>query len=237
VKEPREHWAQKAEDLKKNGKFEEAIKMLDKVQEVEREEKQDDYWYKKAIHYCEIGEYEQAKDALERDLQINQKSYNSFFLMGKILFQLKRYEETLECYNKASEEYNSKHLRNTNKIEKMKNVRKFEEAVKYSDLVYQEKKLDVEFLYQKGMVLGKLKKFDESSSCFEDILETNPNDSKILYELAKSKLWAGKKEKSLDILEKACTIDSNVKDKLRIDKDFDSISEEKQFQTILGLLQ
>jgi tetratricopeptide (TPR) repeat protein len=237
VTEPKEYWEQRAEELKKAGKFEEAIKMLDKVQEVKREEKEDDFWHRKAIHYCEIGEYEQAKDALDKDLEINQKSYDVFFLMGKIFYKLKKYEESLECYNKASEEYNRQHLRHTNKIDQMKNVNKFEEAVKYSDLVYQEKELDHEYWYQKGMVLVKLRKFNESSSCFESILEKNQNNVKILYELAKSELYAGNKQRCLEILEKACTLDSQIKEKLRIDGDFDQISEEKKFQTIVGLLQ
>ena len=234
--DPKEHWAEKAEELKKNRKFEEAIKMLDKVQEVKREEKEDNFWYKKAINYCEIGEYEQAKDTLEKDLEINQKSFDSFFLMGKIFYKLKKYEESLECYNKASEEYNSQHLRHTNKIDQMKNVKKFEEAVKYSDLVYQEKELGEEFWHNKGMTLIKLEKFNDASSCFETILEKKQNNPKILYELAKSELWAGNKLRTLEILEKACNLDSQVKEKLRIDKDFDQISEEKQFQTMVGLL-
>ena len=234
--EPKEHWALKAEELKKAGKFEEAIKMLDKVNEVEREEKDSDYWYKKAIHYCEIGEYGPAKIALEKDLA-NKQSYDSFFLMGKILYKLKNYEESLECFNKASEEYNRQHLRHTQKIDQMKNVNKFEEAVKYSDLVYQEKEIDHEFWFHKGMTLNKLKKFNDASLCFENILEKKPDNPKILYELAKSELWAGNQQKSLEILERACKLDSHVKEKLRIDKDFESISEERQFQIMLGLLQ
>jgi tetratricopeptide (TPR) repeat protein len=235
--EPKEYWAQKAEELKKAGKFEEAIKMLDKVQEVKREEKEDDFWHKKAIHYCEMGEYEQAKDALDKDLDINQKSYDSFFLMGKIFYKLKKYEESLECYNKASEEYSRQHLRHSNKIEQMKNVHKFEEAVKYSDLVYQQKEITHEYWYQKGMVLFKLEKFNEASSCFETILKKNQNNPKILYELAKSKFFEGNKQKALELLGKSCTLDPQIKDKLRIDKDFERIAEKKEFQIITGLLQ
>ena len=235
--DPKEHWALKADEFKKSGKFEEAIKMLDKVNEVEREEKDFDHWYKKAIHFCEIGEYVPAKNALEKDLETKQKSYDSFFLMGKILYKLKNYEESLECFNKASEEYNRRHMRHTHKIDQMKKVNKFEEAVKYSDLVYQEKEIDQDFWFQKGMTLNKLKKYNEASLCFENILEKKQNNPKILYELAKSELWSGDRQKSLEILEKACKLDSHVKEKLRIDKDFEQLSEEKKFQIMLGLLQ
>jgi len=218
-------------------KFEEAIKIFDKVKGMKEQEKDDDFWNKKANHYWEIGEFEQAKNALEKDLEINNKSFDSFFLMGKIFYKLKKYEESLEYYNKASEENSRLHLRNNSKVDQMKNVRKFEEAVKYADKVYQEKELDHEFWYHKGMTLTKLKKFNEASSCFKTILETNQENTKILYELAKLELFEGNTQNSLDILEKTCKIDSHVKEKLRVDEDFKSIAEEKRFQTITGLSQ
>ena len=236
MKDPQEHWGQKAENLKKSGKFEEAIKIFDKVKGIKDQEKDPNYWNKKAIHCCDIGEFEQAKNALEKDLEINKKSFDSYFLMGKIFYKLKKYEESLEYYNKAFEEYSRQHLRNSSKVDQMKNIRKFEEAVLYADKVYQEKELDDDFWYHKGMTLVKLKKYGDASSCFETILKTDQKNTKILYELAKSELFAGNKENSLDILAKICKMDSHVKEKLTVDRDFESLAEEKQFQTITGLL-
>jgi tetratricopeptide (TPR) repeat protein len=233
--DPKEHWARKAEELKKAGKFEEAVGILDKVQEIEKEEKDDNFWYKKAIHSCELGEYDQALDELKKDLEINQKSYETFFLIGKVLYELKKYEESLEFYNKASEEQNRQHMQNTQKIVQMKNVRKFEEAVKYSDKVYQEKALDDTYWHHKGMALFSLKKFNEASSSFKIALETSPDNPKILYELAKSELCAGNNEESFKILEKVCVLNPNNKEKLRVDKYFEHVSEEKQFRIITGL--
>ena len=233
----KEHWAKKADELRKEGRFEEVVGILNKVRKIEKEERADDFWYKKATHSYELGEYEQATDELRKELEINKKSYETFFLMGKILFELKKYEESLENYNRASEEYNRQHLRHSLKVDQMKNVRKFEEAVKYSDKVYQEKNLDHVYWHNKGMTLFNLKKFNESSSCFKMALETDQNNSKILYELAKSELCAGNKQNSFEILEKTCVIDPNNKEKLRVDKDFEQISKEKQFRIIVGLLE
>ena len=232
--EPKEHWSIKAKEFKKEGKFEDAVKMLDKVRELEKDEKADDFWYKKAIQYCEIGEYEKAKDSLYMALEKNQKTYETLFLLGKIFYKLKKYEESLECYNKSVEINTSQHLRNTLKTEQMKKINKFEEAVKYSSLVYQEKKLGHEFWHQKGLVFFKLKKFNEASSCFEIILEQNQENPKILYELAKSELGAGNKQKTIEILEKVCIMEPQIKEKLRTDKDFEQLAEEKQFQVIIG---
>ncbi len=233
--EPREHWILKAEQLKKEGRFEEAIKILDKVNEIKNEERDVDFWYKKAQNYCEIGEFEQAKDTLYKDLEINSKKYETYFLLGKVLCSLKKYEESLECYNKASEIHDSKHLRTAQKVDQMKKVHKFEEAIKYSDLLYQEKPLDPDYWDHRGRVLFHLKKFNESSKCFKKCLEINPDDPKILYELAKSELFEGNKKKSLDMLEKIYKIDPRITEKLSIDEDFEQVFQEKQFRIIMGL--
>ncbi|MDH3677091.1 MAG: tetratricopeptide repeat protein [Nitrosopumilus sp.] len=234
--DPKKFWASKADSLKKEKKFEDAVKILDKVKKIKKEEKADDFWYRKAVNNYEIGDYSDARASAEKSLEKGTRKYDSFFLMGKILYKLEKYEESLECYNKASEEYGRQHLRNTSKVDQMKNVRKFEEAVKYADKVYQEKELDQEFWYHKGITLIKVRKFSEASSCFKACLETNQNNTKFQYELAKSELFAGNTQNSLDILEKACSMDSNIKEKLRIDKDFESISQEKRFRVITGLL-
>lgn len=236
MNEPKEHWELEAQKLKESRKFEEAIKVLDKVQELEKEEKEENFWYKKAIHFCEIGEYEQAKESLFKELELNQKSFDALFLMGKICFELKKYDESLEYYNKASENHASNHLRNVQKIENMKKVRKFEEVVIYSDRVHQEKALDFDYWYHKAMALLMLKKFQDASACFHNCLEKNAENPEILYELAKSELNCNNKKKCYEALEKACAIDSKMKEKVRVDRDFDQINEESQFRVIIGLL-
>ena len=234
--DPKNYWAKKAEELKKEGKFEEAIKILDKVQKIEQEERHEDFWYNKALQFCEIGEYKDAKEALESDLEKNGKKFHSFFLMGKIQYNLGEYEESLESYNKASEEYNRKQMKHSHKIDHMKNAHKFEEAVKYSDLIYQEKDLSDDFWINKGRTLIKLGKNDEASSCFDNVLTENPKETKALYELAKIELQKGDKQKSIEILEKICVVDPSISEKLKIDKEFEQLYDLKQFRIISGLL-
>jgi len=233
---PKEHWESKAEQLKKERKFEEAVEILDKVKDIVKSDTSENYWYQKANNLYEIGEYEQAKDALFKDLEVNKKSYDTFFLLGKILYELKIYEESLEYLNRASEEHDSKILKNIQKIDQMKNVNKFEEAVKYSDKVKQDHPLDSRYWYQRGMILFQLKKFTDSVSCFNSSLEDPFDTTKILYQLAKSNLHAGNQSDSFEILEKICTIDPNNKEKLRLDKDFETVLNDKRFRMITGSL-
>ena len=233
---PKEHWKSKATELKKERKFEEIVEVLDKVREIEKADASKDYWYKKACNLYEIGEYEKAKDALINDLEVNKKSYETFFLLAKILFELKSYEESLEYLNKASEDHDSKFLKNSQKIDQMKNLHKFEEAIMYSDKVKQDNPLDHPYWYQRGMVFFKLKKFTDAVFCFNSALELRQEHQITLYQLAKTELYIGNKEKSFEILERICTVEPNNKEKLKLDNDFEHVLNDKSFRMITGSL-
>jgi len=224
----------KATELKKQRKFEEALKFADKATEVEKEEKSDYFWYKKAVRCCEFGEYEEAIDCLNKDLSVHQKSYETYFLKGLILIQLKNSAEAIECFNKASEERNQQYLQNSQKVNQMKKVRKFEKALMYTDLSVNEKPLDSEFWHNKGIAFFKLKKYESAADCFTKA-QQEKEIPKILYDQAKCELFLGNEEKGLEILEKSCNLDPNSKEKLRVDSDFSQLSDNKKFRSISGL--
>ena len=187
------------------------------------------------IHFCELGEYEEAVECLDKDLTLHKKSYETFFLKGLILYELTNYEESVECFNRAAEEYHQNFLQRIKKIGYMKQVQKFEKALIYTDLTYNEKPLNENFWYHKGLSFLKLKKYDKASECFASAIKMNTKDSKLFYSLSKCELFLGNKEKCLELLAKACAIDPISKEKLRVDDDFSSLSTDKQFRVILGL--
>ena len=225
---------EKATELKKQGKFEEALKFADKAQEVKKEEKSDNFWYKKAVRCCEFGEYEEAIDCLDKDLSVHKKSYETYFLKGLILIQLKNSAEAIECFNKASEERNQRYLQNSKKADQMKKVHKFEKALQYTDLTVNEKPLDSEFWHNKGIAYFKLKKYENAIDCFTKA-QQEKEIPKILYDQAKCELFLGNEEKGLDFLEKSCNLDPTSREKLRVDNDFSQLSNNKKFRTISGL--
>lgn len=228
-------YAKKAAELKKDKKFEEALRLSDRATQIKQEEKSENFWYMRAVHCCELGEYEDAVECLDKDITMHKKSYETFFLKGVILMQLDNFAEAIECFNKASEERNQSFLQSSKKAERMKKVNKFEKALLYTDLAVNEKPLDSEFWYHKGMAFFHMKKYPESHDCIMNALEFENNDFKIRYAQAKCELFLENKDKSLEILEKICKDDLVSKEKLRIDNDFSTLSDNKKFRMILGL--
>jgi len=187
------------------------------------------------VYCCEFGEYEDAIKCLDKDLLVHTKSYEVYFLKGLIHTQLKKYAEAIECFNKASEERNQQYLQNSKKIERMKNVRKFEKALIYTDLaVVNEKQLDDDFWHSKGIAFFKLQKYEDAKECFTNALEIK-EEPKILYDQAKCELFLGNEEESLDFLKKSCNLDPINKEKLKVDDEFRQLSNNRKFRTILGL--
>ncbi len=224
---------EKAEKLKKDRKFEEALKLTDKVQEIQKEQRDSDYWYKRGMRFAELGEYEKALDCYNKDLTIHEKSYTVFLERGKILLQLKKFAEALESFNKAAEIRNQHFLQYTKKAHYLKNSRRFEKALLYTDNAMNENILDELFWYYKGMALLKLKKYNDAYDCFEKSIEIK-KDATCMYDLAKCLLLLGDEEKSIDILRKIQN-QPGIKEKLKIDLDFASIEDNKQFRMIVGL--
>ena len=227
-------YLKKSEKLKKAKKFEESLKLTDKAAQIKGEEKSDDFWYKRAMNLREIGEYEDAIECLDKDLTIHKQSCESYFLKGLVLMQTKNYAEAIECFNKCSEERGQRYLSNSKKVERMKEAKKFEKALIYADLSANAKTLDDEFWHNKGIAYFKLKKYEDAKDCFTNALEMKELDTKILYDQAKCELFMGNEEKCLDILEKSCDLDPNIKEKLKVDIDFSQLSKNREFRDIVG---
>lgn len=224
----------KANELIKEKKFEEALKIMDEIQQIKEEQKSPDFWYVRGLRLCDVGEYEQALECFDKDLTLNRKSFNAFFKKGQILFQLKKYADAVECFNKSSEIQHQQYLQSKEKAQQLKKVRKFEKSLIYYDLAAHEKPLDESFWHYKGLALFKLQKYDTAHSCFTKALEIK-QDTKILYELAKCNLFLGDVERCLEILDKICDVEPFNKEKLRVDVDFASLSENNKFRMILGV--
>ena len=60
---------QKAAELKKNHRFEEAMELMNKVYDLENNRRPENFWNETGIHLCNMGKYEDALECFDKDLQ------------------------------------------------------------------------------------------------------------------------------------------------------------------------
>ena len=232
MEKPDEFWKNKAELLKKSGKFEEALIAFDKASKFEQGEEKSDTWYQKACSYSEIGNYEKAMECLENEIKFNKPSFDALYVKGIILCISKNYSEAIECFNKAYESTFDEFLDSDNLAKSLKEHKKFEKAVMVTDQANTVKTISQKFWYFKGIALFGIKKFEEALECFNKALKTGQESAELFYEMAKSQLMIGKIDDVIDSIEKACTIDPSFRKVLSVDPIFESLKENQKFRQI-----
>lgn len=233
--DPSLFFEKKEKELKKEKKFEEALLYSQKAKQIRDDERSPDYWYKKGMHFVEVGEFENAIECFDNDNLKHQKSYNTFFAKGKVLLQLNRYDEALECFNKAAEEKSQNYLQTSKKAMHLKTARKFEKALVYSSKASKEFSSVPEFWYYKGISLLKLKKYDDAHSCMLNAVNLDEDNAKFLYELAKCELFLGNESMCINLLQKSIKQRQVMKEMLQIDGDFSSLHKNNLFRAIIHL--
>jgi tetratricopeptide (TPR) repeat protein len=124
---------------------------------------------------------------------------------------IKKYDEALECSNKALElnqgQYNFSAF--TNKAVALNGLKKYDEALECSNKALEINPKNEWAWLVRGLVFNGLKKYDEALECSNKALELDPNNDLIL----NNKAWAlsnlGKNDEALECSNKALELDPN----------------------------
>lgn len=231
MKNTKEFMLDEAKELTQTGNFEDAIKKLDEINNVYNHQDRN-YWFNKGQYFLEIQNYSEAIKCFNKDLELNKKSYRTFMAKGITMYHGETYHEAIECFNNALEIKFAEYLKNTDQAKNLKNVKKFESAIKYYDIANHSDNIDSEFWKYKALSLFKIKKYDEAADCFDNILKNEPDNAEILYNKAKCEVHLEKIESCTALLEKACRLDSSMKETLKDETLFKGLPKEKLLKII-----
>ena len=224
---------QKAEELKKEHRFEEAMELMNKVADLEHNRRPENFWNETGLHLCNMGKYEDALECFDKDLGFNATSFDTHFAKGVTLYLLARYDESLESFFKAHEiNYSNLQSRST-LIENLKEHKKFEDALTQPRLESGKLK-EHRLWYYLAITLYQLKQYDEALENFDRAAKTMANDASTFYDWAKCELMASDAEKCLELLQRACDLDSSNQRLLQIDPAFDQIRNNEKFRMLSG---
>ena len=194
------------ENLTKKKNFEDAIKKMDEINDVYKHQDKD-YWFKKGQYLLDSDNYPEAIECFDKDLELNKKSYNTFRMKGISLYLSGSYHEAIECFNNALEIKFAEFLKNTDQAENLKNVKKFENAIKHYDVANHSESIDSEFWNYQALSLYNIEKYKEAKDCFDKILKKEQDNTDALLGKAKCELQSGNYESGFELLKKTITLD------------------------------
>jgi tetratricopeptide (TPR) repeat protein len=111
---------------------------------------------------------------------------------------------------------------------------KYEKAIVTYDMALKINPHHIICLLNKGLALHYLRRYDDAIACYDTILLREPNNANVLYHKACSKSLQKKADEVLELLERAITIDSQYAAKATSDKDFDDLSNDKRFKSLVA---
>jgi len=232
VTSPDEYWQKKADSLKLEGKFEDALKAYDKASKIKKSETKSDFWYQKGIGFFDLGKYDDAINCFENDLKSNGPSFQTLLEKGATLLLLKKYAEAFEQLNKAYETKNEELMEHEDQAKILKEHKKFEKSLIHSDIAGQIQPIPPKYWSLMGSALHGMKNFDEAVNCFRKALNLVKNEPEIIYDLAKSQLMLGNIEECLISLAEACKLDSKICKILFVDPIFEKLEDNQKFRQI-----
>lgn len=162
----------KAELLRKMGRFEESIQILDQIikQKPKLRDLLIDVYENKGISLKNLGRYEEALECYDQVIKLNPELTTIYTNKGNIFMELNRMEESLAMHQKAIKldpigELGWNNLGVSQNIMKRYDdaLKSFNEALRLNNKFYQS-------YWGKGMVLKKLGRYEESIKCFDEAL-------------------------------------------------------------------
>ena len=174
--------------LKKLGRLDEAFESLDK--ELELETDKDTAWayYEKALICYDLGKPQNAIDCLDEATKLNPKDADSHCTKGTILAQ---YHQILKQESKLKEA-----------------IACYDKAIE----IDQNHKIA---LYNKGLSLSDMRKYDEAISCYDQAIKIDPNFSPVFDSKGSALLYSGKYKKAISSYKKAIELDPTNADFLQ----------------------
>ena len=227
-----DYWLTKAEQLKKQGKYEEVIQSLDKASAVNESINKEKYWFSKGQILASIEKYEDAIICFDKELQFNKISYDTLYEKGLAFFNLRKYTEAVECFNKAWEIKHEEFMKLNNQGSTLKNYKKFEKAVLYIDQANAITDIGCEFWYYKGCSMYEIGKYKEASDSFDEALKMKPDDPELLFNKAKCQTALKNISESVQILERSYKLEPKMKTKIQAEKVFEKLIENQELHKI-----
>ncbi len=140
----------------------------------------------------------------------NLNLYEVYLAKGRALYNLKKYEEAIECYNKSIENNPNVYDVYCAKGDALNNLDNYQEAIEcYNKAIQINPNDSSEANNNKGVALYNLKIYDEAINCFNKSIQINPSISDVYLAKGKTLIELERFQEAIECYNKVLEIDSN----------------------------
>jgi len=165
-------WVNKGNSLRKQYKYDEAIKAFEKAIELKP-----DYevaWYYKGIAYSEANKADESIESFDHAIKLKPNDAYNYNGKGNVYFNIKKYDYALEAYNKAIELIPDNSIFWKNKADALTKLEKYDDAIVACD-----KSIELDPNYasawnSKGIVQIELDKYEDAIQSIENAIKLDP---------------------------------------------------------------
>ena len=163
----------KALQLHKDGKFEDAINLYSEVLENKKNDSQ--LLFLIGTAYIQQGKIEKGIQELKKSISLKPENVFAYSNLGNALKDLKRYDEALTSYDKALQINPNYADIHNNRGSILKKLKKYNEALASYEKALQIKPNHAYAHNNKGNTLKDLKRYNEAIESYDRALQINPN--------------------------------------------------------------
>jgi len=161
--------------------------------------------------YLRQGRLNEGRILVEEVLSQDPQNTRALSILGDILFKKRLFKEALECYREAINRDSRPYLY-LQSARVLKEIGRFEEALKELEKVLIKEPRNLSFLKEKGIILNRMKRFDQALETFERAKEVSPNDSFVRKEILRLKSRTRPEDQILKELKTVISMDSKKDD-------------------------
>ncbi len=175
--------AEKADELYRQGRFEEAISYYDQAIRYampgDEGRPLDQLWNRRGLALCRLSRLEEARASFDRALQINPECTDAVNNVGVVLYRQKRYDESVAIFDEIIAKQPDYVRAWYNKGVVMNRLGRFRQAIDYYDKALLLNPRGARIWSNRGVSLGNLGDYEAALASFDRSLALQPERSEV----------------------------------------------------------
>ena len=174
-----------------------------------------DAWSFKALSLFYLNKREEALEASNESIKINQNSTSAWNIRGLIFLNLRRYNESIQAYDRSIQAHDGieidleDHDAWYNKGIALIKSGRYNESIQANDMAIRIMPGDSLSWYNKGIALYELQEYNKSITAFDNVLKLRPKDTNAWYNKGLNSYNLRKYNESIQAFNNATKLDPN----------------------------